>query len=67
MTEFMLFSGPTDEWKRLDRKAITTIRQWLDDVVFHHVSNESTAQPLSMEKNYKGTHRNKTDSIGLII
>ncbi|CAL9128159.1 unnamed protein product [Musa acuminata var. zebrina] len=29
-----------NEWKRLDRKTIGFIRQWLDDSVFHHVSTE---------------------------
>ena len=32
-----------DEWKRLDRKTIGFIRQWLDDSVFHHVSTEISA------------------------
>lgn len=30
----------------LDRKAIACIRQWVDDVVFHHVSNEVSAKSL---------------------
>jgi len=29
-----------DEWKRLDRKTIGFIRQWLDYSVFHYVSTE---------------------------
>ena len=35
-----------DEWKRLDRKTIGFIRQWLDDSVFHHVSTEISAYSL---------------------
>lgn len=30
-------------WKKLDRKAIAFIRQWLDDSVFHHVSTMESA------------------------
>ena len=29
-----------DAWKKLYRKTIGNIRQWFDDNVFHHVSNE---------------------------
>lgn len=29
-----------DTWKKLYRKAIENIRQWFNDNVFHHVSNE---------------------------
>ncbi|KAM1810129.1 hypothetical protein ACFX12_026929 [Malus domestica] len=32
------------EWKKMNRKAIGTIRQWVDDSVFHHVSNETNAR-----------------------
>ncbi|KAM2780700.1 hypothetical protein COP1_015809 [Malus domestica] len=31
------------EWKKMNRKAIGTIRQWVDDSAFHHVSNETNA------------------------
>ena len=29
-----------DAWKKLYRKTIGNIRQWFNDNVFHHVSNE---------------------------
>ena len=29
-----------DAWKKLYRKTIGNIRQWFDDDVFHHMSNE---------------------------
>ncbi|RVW14266.1 Retrovirus-related Pol polyprotein from transposon TNT 1-94 [Vitis vinifera] len=35
-----------DEWKKLDRKAVGFIRQWIDDSVFHHVSTENSAHGL---------------------
>ncbi|KAA8523891.1 hypothetical protein F0562_010314 [Nyssa sinensis] len=35
-----------EKWKRLHRKTIGHIRQWLDDSVFSHVSNETDAQVL---------------------
>lgn len=35
-----------EKWKRLHRKTIGNIRQWLDDSVFSHVSNETDAHVL---------------------
>ncbi|KAA8515633.1 hypothetical protein F0562_018756 [Nyssa sinensis] len=35
-----------EKWKRLYRKTIGNIRQWLDDSVFSHMSNETDAQAL---------------------
>ena len=35
-----------DEWKKLDRKVVGFIRQWIDDSVFHHVSTENSAHGL---------------------
>ncbi|KAM1394751.1 hypothetical protein PS2_030306 [Malus domestica] len=32
------------EWKKMNRKVIGTIRQWVDDSVFHHMSNETNAR-----------------------
>ena len=29
-----------DEWKKLNRKTIGQIRQWVDQSVFHHVAKE---------------------------
>ncbi|KAM1487717.1 hypothetical protein ACFX2I_001756 [Malus domestica] len=37
------------EWKKMNRKAIGTIRQWVDDSVFHHVSNETNAREFWMK------------------
>ena len=34
------------EWTKMNRKAIGNIRQWVDDSVFHHVSNETEAHSL---------------------
>lgn len=33
-------------WKKLCRKTIGTIRQWIDDSVFHHVAQETEAHTL---------------------
>ena len=35
-----------EDWKKLDRKDIDTIQLWLDDTVFHHVSNETSSRFL---------------------
>ncbi|KAL6211098.1 hypothetical protein ACLB2K_016326 [Fragaria x ananassa] len=35
-----------EEWKKLNRKCIGVIRQWLDDNVFHHISKETTTLEL---------------------
>lgn len=35
-----------DDWKKENQKVVACIRQWLDDVVFHHVSNEISAESL---------------------
>ena len=35
-----------EDWKKLDSKAIDTIQLWLDDTVFHHVSNETSSKIL---------------------
>ena len=32
-----------EDWRKLNRKAIGVIRQWIDDSVFHHVSTEILA------------------------
>ncbi|KAL6179251.1 hypothetical protein ACLB2K_050767 [Fragaria x ananassa] len=33
-------------WKKMNRKAIGHIREWVDDSVFHHVANETDAHEL---------------------
>jgi hypothetical protein len=30
-------------WKKCNQKAVGTIRQWLDDSVYHHVASETNA------------------------
>ena len=35
-----------DDWKKLNRKTIRQIRQWVDQSVFHHVANEVDAYSL---------------------
>ncbi|KAA8532467.1 hypothetical protein F0562_032500 [Nyssa sinensis] len=44
-----------EKWKRLHRKTIGNIIQWLDDSVFSHVSNETDAQVLwkTLEARYE--------------
>jgi gag-polypeptide of LTR copia-type len=36
----------TANWNIWNRKAVDTIRQWLDDSVYHHVSSETNAHEL---------------------
>jgi gag-polypeptide of LTR copia-type len=33
-------------WNKWNRKAVGTIRQWLDDSVYHHVASETNAHEL---------------------
>ena len=35
-----------DEWKKLNKKTIGHIRQWVDQSVFHHVAKEVDAYSL---------------------
>ena len=35
-----------DEWKKLNRKTVGQIRQWVDQSVFHHVSKGVDAYSL---------------------
>ena len=35
-----------DEWKKLNRKTIRQIRQWVDQSVFHHIAKEVNAYSL---------------------
>uniref|UniRef100_A0A1U7WMD9 Guanylate-binding protein 4-like n=1 Tax=Nicotiana sylvestris TaxID=4096 RepID=A0A1U7WMD9_NICSY len=51
-----------NEWKKLNRKTIGQIRQWIDDSVFHHVAQETDAYALwvKLEGMYQAkTARNK--------
>ena len=34
------------EWKKLNRKTISQIRQWIDNSVFHHVAQQTEAYAL---------------------
>jgi hypothetical protein len=36
----------TANWNKWNRKAIGTIRQWLDDNVYHHVASETNTHEL---------------------
>lgn len=50
------------EWKKLNRKTIGQIRQWIDHSVFHHVAQETDAYDLwiTLEDMYQAkTARNK--------
>ncbi|KAJ8476439.1 hypothetical protein OPV22_020166 [Ensete ventricosum] len=53
-----LTSMTDNEWKRLDRKTVGFIRQWLDDSVFHHVSTECSVYALW--KKLEGLYERKT-------
>lgn len=61
----------TDEdWKKLHRKAVSLIRQWVDLSVFHHVATETNAQTLwkNIEKMYqRKTAQNKTFAIRKLV
>ena len=51
------------EWKKLNRKTIGQIRQWIDHSVFHHVAQETDAYALwkKLEDMYQAkTARNKS-------
>ncbi|CAH9127834.1 unnamed protein product [Cuscuta epithymum] len=50
------------EWKKINRKTIGQIRQWIDHSVFHHVAQETDAYALwkKLEDMYQAkTARNK--------
>ena len=34
------------DWKKMHRKAVGIIRQWIDNSVFHHVAQDTDAQVL---------------------
>jgi hypothetical protein len=52
--EYKLKDMDDKTWMKLHRKTIGNIRQWLDDSVFHHVSNGTYAHELwkKLEKRY---------------
>ena len=43
---YKLVTITEDEWKKLNRKTIWQIRQWVDQSVFHHVAKEVDAYSL---------------------
>ena len=43
---YKLVTTTEDEWKKLNRKTIGHIRQWVDHSVFHHVSKGVDAYSL---------------------
>ena len=47
-----------DEWKRLDRKTVGFIWQWLDDSVVHYISTEISA--YSLWKKLESLYERKT-------
>ena len=47
-----------EDWATMDRKAISVIRQWVDNTVFHHISNETSAYELW--KKLEGLYERKT-------
>ncbi|KAA8535831.1 hypothetical protein F0562_030849 [Nyssa sinensis] len=47
-----------DEWKKLDRKSVGVIRQWIDDSVFHHVSTKNS--PHALWTKLEGLYERKT-------
>lgn len=48
----------SEDWKKMHRKAIGTIRQWVDISVFHHVATETNAQTLW--RNLQNLYERKT-------
>lgn len=59
-----------DEWKKLNRKAVGYIRQWVDQSVFHHVAKEVDAYLLwlKLESLYeRKTAQNKAFMIRRLV
>ncbi|XP_047325107.1 xanthotoxin 5-hydroxylase CYP82C4-like [Impatiens glandulifera] len=52
------------DWIKLNRKAVGTIRQWLDDSVYHHVASEKSAHELW--KKLESLYEQKTAVLGLV-
>jgi gag-polypeptide of LTR copia-type len=60
----------TANWNKWNRKAVGTIRQWLDDSVYHHVASETNAHELwkKLESLYEQkTTANKTFLIRKLV
>ncbi|KAL9260610.1 Retrovirus-related Pol polyprotein from transposon TNT 1-94-like protein [Drosera capensis] len=58
------------DWTKCNRKAVGTIRQWLDDSVYHHVASETSAHKLwkKLESLYEQkTAANKTFLIRKLV
>ena len=59
-----------EEWKIMHRKAVALIRQWVDQSVFHHVSQETDATELwkKLESMYeRKTAQNKVTLIRRLV
>ncbi|KAA8529366.1 hypothetical protein F0562_033835 [Nyssa sinensis] len=55
-----------EKWKRLHRKIIGNIRQWLDDSAFSHVSNETDAHVLWKKLEARYEQKTSTNKAFLI-
>ena len=59
-----------DDWKVLNRKSVARIRHWVDQSVFHHVSQETNAYSLwsKLEVMYeRKTAQNKASVIMRLV
>ncbi|KAM2547237.1 hypothetical protein TB1_018567 [Malus domestica] len=54
------------KWKKMNCKAIGTIRQWVDDCVFHYVFNETNAREFWMKLESLFEKKNPTKKAFLI-
>lgn len=65
-----LSSVSDGDWKKMNRKAIGYIRQWVDLNVFHHISQETDSHSLweKLESLYeRKTTQNKTFAIRTLV
>lgn len=59
-----------NDWKKLNRKTVGFIRQWIDNSIFYHVSEETNAQALwdKLKNLYeRKTPQNKTSLIKRLV
>ena len=52
-----------DEWKKLNRKTIGQIRQWVDQNVFHYVAKEVDAYSLWLKLVFMREKLHKTNPL----
>ena len=50
--------GEEAKWKNFNRQVVSFIRQWVDDNVYHHIENETSAHTFwkKLEESYKMEH-----------